>query len=265
MNSESFCKVKGCRFSSSHITQGHKCGKCNDYGHGMIECSNPVLLSELYSNSMHDFFPKYKYCNFGGCKQSKIHSSEGHHCEGCNERLYSVNTCPNCAPNPLHCENIEITCPLCKQNNTILSTQKKVYGLSDNCVVCMNNNVEVFLPNCGHVCLCYSCVHLLKKKIDTFNDIRDESHLIRQHYDIEEFKSYLQIYPSYIFVDEGMGCCSLVRRLNVDSTIQALFVHSDDHYSLSKSNKIGEFIAGYCKITTNKVFSHDWIANYNNI
>jgi len=34
------CKVEGCRYDSTHLTQNHICGKCNRTGHGQRECGN---------------------------------------------------------------------------------------------------------------------------------------------------------------------------------------------------------------------------------
>ena len=43
----SYCKVAGCRFPKSHTTAGHLCGKCKQYGHGQIECNNPIMKESL--------------------------------------------------------------------------------------------------------------------------------------------------------------------------------------------------------------------------
>jgi hypothetical protein len=107
--------------------------------------------------------------------------------------------------------------------------------------------------------MCYNCFLLLNKKdIDVFDDIRDESFLINQNYNINELKSYLQEYPSYIEVHEGMGCTSIIRRLNIDSQIEGMFVHSDDIYSDIKTVKIKDFINGYCHIMINDIIEHRW-------
>ena len=37
------CKVSGCRYPSYHTTIAHRCGECNNYGHGQIECNNVLL------------------------------------------------------------------------------------------------------------------------------------------------------------------------------------------------------------------------------
>ena len=33
-------------FHNTHTTPGHKCGQCNKYGHGRIECNNKELIDK---------------------------------------------------------------------------------------------------------------------------------------------------------------------------------------------------------------------------
>jgi hypothetical protein len=53
----------------------------------------------------------------------------------------------------------------------------------------------------------------------------------------------------------GMGCNTLVRRLNGFCELEGLFVHSDDGYDLNKTRINDEFINGYCKVDSNII--HD--------
>ncbi len=41
------CKVQGCRYSTSHSTESHKCGKCQQFGHGQVECGNLQKMKSL--------------------------------------------------------------------------------------------------------------------------------------------------------------------------------------------------------------------------
>jgi len=41
------CKVQGCRYSTSHSTDAHQCGKCHQFGHGQIECGNSQKMKRL--------------------------------------------------------------------------------------------------------------------------------------------------------------------------------------------------------------------------
>jgi hypothetical protein len=57
MNSNtSTCKVYGCKYSTFHSTETHKCGKCHHYGHGRVECGSSQKIRDL-----HTF---YKKCVF---------------------------------------------------------------------------------------------------------------------------------------------------------------------------------------------------------
>lgn len=255
MSTTSYCHVSECRFPQFHTTYGHKCGKCHQYGHGLLECNQLTKLSQL--KKYNDFLPVNKHCKFGRCKYARYHTSEGHHCSVCGDRLHDKNTCPS---NNYNQSMVTIVkCPICKQDNSIKKNQQKVIGLSDTCVVCMNANVNVFFPNCGHVCVCQSCCYHLSNggKIDPFDDIRNENFLNHQNYDIIKIKNNLREYPSYLHVHEGMGCYSIVRRLGLQFEVEALFVHSDDGYLPEKQNKIDDFISGYCYVDSEQLY-HEW-------
>ena len=45
------CKVQQCRYPTSHTTSGHKCGLCNQYGHGQVECNNGYLKNKFSGHS----------------------------------------------------------------------------------------------------------------------------------------------------------------------------------------------------------------------
>ena len=47
MSAQKLCHVYGCRYSTFHITEGHKCGKCGEHGHGRYECGDPVKITSL--------------------------------------------------------------------------------------------------------------------------------------------------------------------------------------------------------------------------
>jgi hypothetical protein len=76
----SYCKVAGCRFPKSHTTAGHLCGKCREYGHGRIECNNPILKESLkvfFNDKINE------YCELGGCKYPWSHNRHAHNCHKC--------------------------------------------------------------------------------------------------------------------------------------------------------------------------------------
>ncbi len=256
------CNVLGCRFPTYHVTGGHKCGNCGKYGHGILECNSPMKKAQLASYMM-DVLPPQKQCKFGECKFKHLHTSEAHHCSTCQSRLHSPSTCPNNLINQI-VKKINIQCPLCKKPNQISKNQQKIFGLTDTCAVCMSDNVEVFFPDCGHVCVCLGCFYRLSNqdKIDVFDDIRDETLLVKQKYEVGKIKSILKEFPSYTTVYEGMGCCTLIRRLNPNSPLEGLFNHSDDFYCANKKEKLEEFINGYYFVEGPTIF-HEWLGNSN--
>lgn len=81
----SFCKVKNCRYPDTHVTIGHKCGKCYNFGHGQIECGNNELIESLYNENKNNILPNDKQCNIDGCYNSKLHTTESHPCKYCNK------------------------------------------------------------------------------------------------------------------------------------------------------------------------------------
>ena len=237
------CKVKNCRYQTTHTTAGHKCGKCNVYGHGEIECNNILAIINI-KQYWSDELPIEIQCTFGGCKLFKYHTKDAHHCMTCNERLHSTSTCLDNKT----ISHYYICCPICRQQNSISKSQSLISGSSESCVVCMTNNVQVFLPACGHACLCLTCVTKLNTNKESDLDIMSESYLIDEKYPIDKIKTFLKDTPSYVVIDEGMGCISYIRRLNIHSTIEGFFSHSDDIYSLYLIKKGQDFIDGYERI-----------------
>ena len=86
-----FCQVRNCRHKYSHVTFGHKCGKCGNYGHGQIECGNSILINRLlkYRNQV---IPIHNRCNVINCNNNKLHKTIGHQCKKCN-RYHSEENC----------------------------------------------------------------------------------------------------------------------------------------------------------------------------
>lgn len=242
-----YCTVENCRFSQYHVTSGHKCGKCGQHGHGLMECGSPVKLSKL-SSSLSTILPPKLQCNFGECKYKQYHTTNGHQCSKCKELLHSSSTCPKNISSIAKKTILDIKCPICKQDNKVDKEQQKIFGLTESCVVCLGNKIEVFFPNCGHVCICLSCFEKLSVDNSIDTEIYTEQYLYQHGYQLDKIKSFLPSYPSYTTVYEGMGCFTLVRRLNPKAPIEGIFNHSDDHYCPDKLAKIQNFVKGYCLI-----------------
>lgn len=77
-----YCKVQHCRFNQCHINEGHLCGKCNQYGHGQIECGNDTKLDKL-KKSYGLVMPFNMRCTISGCKFPWSHNTRSHNCHKC--------------------------------------------------------------------------------------------------------------------------------------------------------------------------------------
>jgi len=232
-----YCKVNKCRFPISHVTSYHQCGTCKIRGHGVTECNNVNKIKYLKNLYFNDELPVLEHCLFGGCQNPSTHTTDSHTCGICQERLHSVSTCPT------NIKETNITCPTCRKIN---KSKFRSFGSENKCVICFEE-AQIFLPECGHSCLCLKCSKTIDKNNDS-GELYDEKYLIDQQYNVPFIKSHFKEYPSYVVVYEGMGCCTLVRRLNENVSIEALFVHSDDGYDPNKVKINEEFINGYCKI-----------------
>lgn len=225
------CKVSECRFSNSHVTRGHKCGKCNNYGHGIIECGNRHKLSELskYNDTVAN------ECKFAGCNYKHLHTTDAHHCGKCNERYHSIITCP--------LNTIKLKCPICTQINNINLHQKKISGSNDTCSVCLDNKVQVFLPDCGHACLCNMCFNIMTNRYITLKYLNNSL--------VSTVINYLKPYPSYIVICGDMGSQLYIRRLSSSSPLEEELITSDDLYEI-----IDRFIEGYALIETPPIINN---------
>jgi hypothetical protein len=211
-----YCKVSQCKFPFSHTTKGHNCSKCKLYGHGILECNNTSLIYNLEKYYLDKI---YDPCTFGGCKYTDYHNNQSHHCNYCYGRLHSRNTCLlfNNNKSLLNNEKYNIICPLCKCNNIINKKQSKLYGNEEQCIICMENNIDVFLPDCGHACICLKCCIKLNNE--------------------DKIKNKFHNYPCYTIINEKY----ILRRLNINYNIEYLFIDNDN-------DKITNFINGYALI-----------------
>jgi len=156
----SYCKVTQCRFAHSHCTRDHVCGTCLAKGHGEIECHHPgrrAFLLQFHNETL----PPGKHCTVSDCISKEYHSADAHHCSICKIRTQHASAeCPQ-AQQQIQNTNTNImyhvSCPICRSDNTI-TNPKKILGLSDQCCICMSNNVEILFPNCYHVCVCLDCL-----------------------------------------------------------------------------------------------------------
>lgn len=159
----SYCKVAECRFSSSHVTKGHKCGSCGGYGHGEIECNDPYLKNELKKWYNH-ILPTNLHCTVTNCRYKSLHNSDAHHCPNCDRR---VNYDHYCCYNSHYYNNndssyyvstiYKVKCPICRVDN-IIKNPSKIYGISNQCCICLESNAEILFSQCNHVPICMVCL-----------------------------------------------------------------------------------------------------------
>jgi hypothetical protein len=174
-----YCKVRDCRFAFGHVTSGHRCGNCHGFGHGVVECSDSNQKQQLAENYGADKLPENMYCTVPLCRYPWSHINRAHHCSICGGNHSSIDCEQSSESSPsdendaappvgITCATVTgstvggtVKCPICRVDNQIPSNQAQVYGTTEQCVVCMNEHANVFLPQCGHVCVCINCVNKL--------------------------------------------------------------------------------------------------------
>jgi hypothetical protein len=135
---DNYCKVLECPLSNTHVTKGHLCQSCGNFGHGKMECEIPILTERL-KRYWDDMIEINDRCKFNNCNNKSLHTTEGHLIQLSLSRYKKLK------------------CPLCRTDNKVDIMQKKISGLSDECCICMDNKVEIYFNDCGHVCLCSNC------------------------------------------------------------------------------------------------------------
>jgi len=148
MTNINYCRVRSCRFKTSHTTRGHLCGTCKTTGHGQWECYDYAEKEKL-KNYFNEIIDPVDRCNIDDCSTRFFHKTSAHLCEYCQECGHSFLLCPN--------RIITVHCPICRTLNSIKANQKKVAGIDISCCICMDKSVQIFLPDCGHLCFCDDC------------------------------------------------------------------------------------------------------------
>ena len=87
----SICKVANCRYRHTHVTSGHLCGTCGEFGHGQVECGDINKINQLKNISQYDRVEHR--CTLRGCRYQWSHTNEAHHCSKCNGRGHSQFYC----------------------------------------------------------------------------------------------------------------------------------------------------------------------------
>lgn len=142
--------VDRCRYAEYHTTNGHKCGKCGDFGHGRRECGNDEVILNLKNVEL----SSDDECKALGCRFRKYHIKEGHYCIKCKGYGHSRLECPD----DVKYNNVK--CPICNTSNNVPKVRKKAF-VDATCCICLDNKASVFFPNCGHICICDMCYNKL--------------------------------------------------------------------------------------------------------
>lgn len=266
-----YCFVSGCRYANTHTTSYHLCGVtgCNQTGHGRTEHYFQNKITDLKKMFSNDTLPDYLWCCRKDCDTYMTHTTETHRCDICNG-FHCKDNCPmnneyhnrvrkeqlDSTTNMLKIPDYIICCPMCKTENKLFKDQKPVYGIDQECVVCMSNKINVYLPQCGHTIMCMNCMeHISNEKT---NIVSDSSNIIYElksglprgyiYQELEEL-----IYNSikgidgkiYVIVYAGMGCVWILRREGIGHVFDVRFSHSDNVIYNSLEYMDSDFYRGY--------------------
>ena len=134
----------------------------------------------------------------------------------------------------------------------------KILGLSEECSVCCVNKVEIYLPMCGHACMCSGCLDVLKQK----DDLPPEEPVKIFDYQIdimkEEELSPLTIESAlekikdndtrcYVIIATGQGCQIFVRRDGRYGPLEGFFMHGDNWGQYNKDTDHRPFMDAFIK------------------
>ena len=123
----SLCLAKNCRFSSSHSTCAHKCGKCHQLGHGQVECGDEEQIKKLVENPLFSAELKDNWCCIPSCKNRKTHVLESHNCELCGGN-HSKNTCKKNPKYDIYKNDPEINNEMTEMTEYDLTKYDKIDG-----------------------------------------------------------------------------------------------------------------------------------------
>ena len=88
------CRAYQCRFPKTHTTWGHRCGSCGDYGHGVREHNDSILMTALMDKvSANETMPLNDQCDLYGCLHKISHNRNAHHCISCSQRGHTYRDC----------------------------------------------------------------------------------------------------------------------------------------------------------------------------
>ena len=145
------CNVKRCRFPTSHVTSGHRCGTCDTYGHGQMECGHAhQCIALAMNNHNRSAMPPERQCTIDGCVTAWTHETEAHHCTVCGSRGEGSCTCVRVE------RQVVRTCPHCKEVGNVDLAFRLFTG--GDCTICMESGPMMVFDACHHANVCKDCV-----------------------------------------------------------------------------------------------------------
>ena len=141
------CCVARCRFPTTHVTRGHRCGTCGAYGHGQMECGRPAMLARLRNQSPQASVVAVP-CTKPGCTQPWLHTTEAHQCTRCGGR----NT--ECTCN-MQAHSVVLKCPHCRGISQV--DFNVVVHTNAECTICFDAKPCVVFSGCRHANICADC------------------------------------------------------------------------------------------------------------
>jgi len=267
-----YCKVQKCRFPHSHVTAGHKCGTCGQYGHGIIEHGNTSSYKKL-EYFFSDKMPKYLTCTRAKCTNPTLHMTSGHMCELCNENTHSEVNCKR--NNEFVCRKeqelqtktkkhkiIKLDCQICSVENYVDTVNDVVFGVDTLCKICCDNNVELRLPVCKHTVMCISCAIAIGTKENQFdnnffNNKFNEAQIIDDPILPEDDDVEKRIYAKFlekcaghdgkiaISIPAGTRYTLYAKRDGIGELPEFKFFDNDDCFNINMIDSNQEFVSGY--------------------
>ena len=128
----------------SDATDVSRCGICNEFGHGQLECGNRAKTSSLrqYDNER---MPINVRCTVDGCTAASTHTLAAHH---------TVWDPVTAVPSPPNAK----TCPTCRRTD---QTYESVVYTDADCIVCYTRAPVVVFSDCRHANVCLTCFEQL--------------------------------------------------------------------------------------------------------
>ena len=144
------CRVAGCRFPTTHVTMGHRCGTCGQFGHGQLECGSQNSIDSL--KVRFDTDRVNTPCTVESCSHKEFHVTAAHYCSICKR---FGGTCDHTRTRRTT-HIVSRRCPTCRVLGPV-DLEYSVFSGGD-CVICLDSKPCVVMQNCRHANVCKDCM-----------------------------------------------------------------------------------------------------------